>query len=81
MSRAMKQRLSVLGVLALGLAAASAGAVGTRSFELRKLEDFKGGDLQGVAVDSSGQVRAGFNLGQVPISEASSVWSAIPMTK
>lgn len=73
----MKQRLSVLGVLALGLAAASAGAVGTRSFELRKLEDFKGGDLQGVAVDSSGQVRAGFNLGQVPISEASSVWSAI----
>lgn len=74
----MKERLSrIATLLALGLVATTASAVGTRTFELRKLEDFKGGDLQGVAVDSMGQVRAGFNLGQVPIAEATSVWSAL----
>src|SRR5262249_9501005 len=51
-------------------------AVGTRSFELKSLEDFKGGDLTGVSVDSNGNVRAGLNLGSIPIPDASSVWSA-----
>ena len=40
------------------LVAASAGAVGTRTFEFRKGDDFKGGDMKGVAVDSAGRVRA-----------------------
>src|SRR5882724_724359 len=67
---------SALG-LAFALAAGSASAVGTRTFELRKGDDFKGGDLKGVAVDSSGQVHAGFNLGNVPAADATSIWSAL----
>lgn len=63
--------------LALGLHAPPALAVGTRTFELRKGEDFKGGDLQGVAVDSSGEVRAGFNLGQIPATDATTIWAAL----
>ena len=58
------------------LAAGPAAAVGTRSFLLTSLDDFKGGDLTGVSVDSSGNVRAGLNLGSLPIPEASSVWSS-----
>lgn len=69
----------IVAGLLLGIFAADARAVGTRTFELRKLEDFKGGDLQGVAVDSAGDVRAGFNLGSAPITDASSVWSALAL--
>jgi hypothetical protein len=72
--RVLSSLLNVWAVLSL---ASSAAAVGTRTFELRKGDDFKGGDLQGVAVDSSGEVRAGFNLGQVPLADATSVWSAL----
>ena len=54
-----------------------ASAVGTRTFDLRKGDDFKGGDLKGVAVDSSGQVRAGFNLGSMPVTDATAIWSAL----
>ena len=61
-------------VLALSL---DAHAVGTRRFVLREGSDFEGGDLQGVAVDSTGQVRAGFNLGSTELSEAKTVWSAL----
>jgi hypothetical protein len=69
--------ISASAALALGLGAVTAAAVGTRTFELHKGDDFKGGDLKGVAVDSSGQVHAGFNLGQVPVTDASSIWSAL----
>ena len=55
----------------------SAFAVGTRTFELQKGEDFKGGDLKGVAIDSSGKVRAGFTLGQTPATDASSIWATL----
>src|SRR6187431_2556860 len=65
--------LAVIGV------AASAVAVGTRRFVLDKAADFKGGDLKGVAVDSSGHVRAGLNLGSLPISQGSAIWSALPL--
>ena len=51
--------------------------MGTRSFQLSSLDDFKGGDLTGVSVDSNGNVRAGLNLGSLPIPEASSVWSSV----
>jgi hypothetical protein len=65
-----------LSVAAVWISAAPAGAVGTRSFELKSLEDFKGGDLTGVSVDANGNVRAGLNLGSIPIPDASSVWSS-----
>jgi hypothetical protein len=60
-------------------AAAQASAVGTRRFSFEKSADFKGGDLKGVAIDSAGHVRAGFNLGAVPVSQASSIWSALTL--
>ena len=65
--------------LALLLSSFESGAVGTRRFELFKGEDFEGGDLAGVAVDSTGKVRAGFNLGAIPVSEGTAIWSALPM--
>ena len=61
------------------LAAAQASAVGTRRFSFEKAADFKGGDLKGVAVDSAGHVRAGFNLGAVPVSQGTSIWSTLPL--
>jgi hypothetical protein len=64
--------------LAVVLGAGDATAVGTRRFVLDKGDDFKGGDLKGVAVDSTGRVRAGFNLGTVAISDATTVWSVLP---
>ncbi|HVU04843.1 MAG TPA: hypothetical protein VHE30_23995 [Polyangiaceae bacterium] len=70
-------RRPLLTVLAASAIAAPALAVGTRTFELQKGDDFKGGDLKGVAVDSSGEVRAGFNLGDVPATDASTIWSAL----
>ncbi|HYQ30607.1 MAG TPA: hypothetical protein VER04_25425 [Polyangiaceae bacterium] len=70
-------RYSLLG--ALLLAAAQASAVGTRRFTLSKASDFKGGDLKGVAVDAAGHVRAGFNLGSVPVSQGSAIWAALPL--
>ena len=45
---------------------------------LDKEADFKGGDLKGVAVDSGGRVRAGFNLGALPAAQVQSIWSALP---
>jgi hypothetical protein len=64
--------------LVVVLGAGDATAVGTRRFVLDKGDDFKGGDLKGVAVDTTGRVRAGFNLGSVPISDATTVWSLLP---
>lgn len=79
-----KNRISkrlILSGLALGLCLSSldASAVGTRRIGLRSADDFKGGDLQGVSVDATGTVRAGFNLGKVEVGEASSVWSALSL--
>ena len=62
----------------LGLAAsAPAQAVGTRRWVLERAEDFKGGDLKGVAIDSSGKVRAGFDLGRLPVENTPVIWSAL----
>src|SRR5215813_8491429 len=57
--------------------APAALAVGTRTFELNTLDDLSGGDLKGTTVDSLGRVRAGFDLGSLPIGEATSIWSAL----
>ena len=59
--------------------AAQAGAVGTRRFVLENADDFKGGDLKGVAVDSMGKLRPGLNLGSLPISEGTAIWSALAL--
>jgi hypothetical protein len=64
--------------LAVVLGAGDATAVGTRRFVLDTGDDFKGGDLKGVAVDSTGRVRAGFNLGSIAVSEATTIWSLLP---
>jgi hypothetical protein len=61
------------------LVAAQAAAVGTRRFVLDEASEFKGGDLKGVALDSAGHVRAGLSLGAVPATQATTVWSALPM--
>jgi hypothetical protein len=66
-----------LACLALLLASGTSRAVGTQRLELNQGDDLKGGDLQGVAIDTSGKVRAGFNLGNVPVSGADSIWSAL----
>lgn len=65
----------VLGTVAL--LDAPVGAVGTRSFQLTGLDDFKGGDLTGVSIDGHGSVRAGLNLGSIAVPDASSVWSSV----
>src|SRR5258707_9031614 len=64
--------LSVLLVLAPG-----ARAVGTRAFQLDTLDELSGGDLKGTTVDSLGRVRAGLDLGSLPLGEATSIWSAL----
>ena len=61
------------------LVASNAAAVGTRTFDLDTLEEFSGGDLKGVAVSSDGGVRAGFSVGNVPLSDASSSFSALAL--
>jgi hypothetical protein len=73
-------RSLLLGSLILSLLAISepSQAVGTRRFELQKGKDFQGGDLKGVAIDSAGRVHAGLNLGALPLTDAQSVWAALP---
>jgi hypothetical protein len=57
--------------------APAARAVGTRTFELDTLDDLSGGDLKGTTVDSLGHVRAGFELGSLPVGDANSIWSVL----
>lgn len=59
------------------LTASPAHAVGTRTFQLDSLDDFKGGDFTGTSVDSNGNLRAGLALGVIPIADAQSVWSNV----
>lgn len=78
----MRLRPPVVG-LALAavasLAASSASAVGTRTFDLDTLDEFSGGDLKGVAVSSDGGVRAGFNVGNVPLTDATSSFALLQL--
>lgn len=59
------------GVVAFAIAL-PAGAVGTRTFDLDTLDEFSGGDLEGVSVGSDGVVRAGFKLGDVHVAQSGS---------
>jgi hypothetical protein len=72
-----RRALAALLLAASSLVALPGGAVGTRSFHLASIDDFKGGDLTGVSVDATGTLRAGYNLGSHPISDASSAASAL----
>src|SRR6185295_7292320 len=72
--RPLSATLALATLLAL---APSALAVGTRTFELNTLDELSGGDLKGTTVDSLGRVRAGFDLGALPLGEATSIWSAL----
>ncbi len=62
--------------LAAAFASAPAAAVGTRTFHLSSIEDFKGGDLTGVSIDATGTLFAGLHLGSTPITDATAVWSS-----
>lgn len=82
MTPLFSRKLSRLGIGVVILAAAllptsMASAVGTRTFQLEKIDDLKGGDLTGVSVDSNGTVRAGFTLGTTAITDVTSVWSSV----
>ncbi|MEI7893528.1 MAG: hypothetical protein WCI05_10565 [Myxococcales bacterium] len=56
-----------------------AAAVGTRTFTLDTLERLSGGELKGVSVGADGVVRAGWTLGNVPLPDASAVFSALAL--
>lgn len=71
------QLLPLFTVVAATLVPAPAAAVGTRRFILQNGDDYKGGDLKGVAVDSAGRVRAGLNLGTIPVAQGSIIWSIL----
>jgi hypothetical protein len=77
----LRSKTAVAALLALAAAVVPSGAsaVGTRTFDLEKLADLEGGDLTGVSADSRGNLRAGFNVGKLPIAGADTAWSALPM--
>lgn len=74
--RSRRYRGWAVGLVALLVAPVAAG-VGTRRFVLEQASDFKGGDLKGVAVDSSGLVRAGLDLNHVTVDQVPVIWSAL----
>ena len=65
-------------IVTVGLAT-QAHAVGTRSFKLSDDKSFDGGDLAGVAIASDGTVRAGLQLANAPIDDATSVWASVTL--
>src|SRR5690606_7505001 len=76
----MKLHTGLLLIAALGVSGAwtrPAEAVGTRYFVLDSGKDFEGGELSGVAVDSTGKLRAGLNLGSIAVSDAATVWASL----
>lgn len=78
-----RPRPAALAVVALAgalvFAHRPAEAVGTRSFDLDSQDEFSGGDLRGVSVDSMGRVRAGWNMTDLSLAGASSVWAALTL--
>ncbi|MBK8255347.1 MAG: hypothetical protein IPK82_22150 [Polyangiaceae bacterium] len=65
---------------ASALLATPASAVGTRTFQIDSLDDFKGGDFTGASVDSNGNLRAGLALGATPLKDAQGVWSSVTLS-
>lgn len=54
-----------------------AEAVGTRRVAIRTADTFAKGELSGVAVDATGKLRAGYDLAEVPVSDATTVWATL----
>lgn len=81
MKRFVKLAWVLSGVFAYGVFTSPSYGVGTRHVALRTAEDLAEGDLQGVAVDSAGRVRAGLSLGKVEIADATTVWSVLTLGK
>lgn len=78
----IRRRTSTLFVSALSLSAVCfwsdiSSAVGTRHFVIETAKDFKAGELEGVAVDSQGFLKAGWDLGAVEVSGADNIWAAM----
>lgn len=65
------------GALCLSLWSSDSSAVGTRHFVIESEKDFNAGELEGVAVDSEGFLRAGWELGAIEVAGADNVWAAI----
>ena len=70
---------AALGLGGLTSLPGTAGAVGTRTFDLDALDELTGGDLTQVAIDSHGQIRAGWNLGKVAVIEGQTSWSSVEL--
>lgn len=74
-----KALFTLLTTMATVGLASQAQAVGTRSFKLMDDKSFDGGDLAGVAIASDGTVRAGLQLANAPIDDATSVWASVTL--
>ena len=59
--------------------ASTAGAVGTRTFDLDTMDKLTGGDLTGVSIGSDGTVRAGWSLGAIPVPDATTTFCALTL--
>ena len=51
--------------------------MGTRHFVIETEKDFKSGEFEGVAVDSQGFLRAGWDLGSLEVLGADNIWAAM----
>lgn len=79
MKRFVKVALVISAIVAHGAFTSHSYAVGTRHVALRTADELSEGDLQGVAVDSAGRVRAGLSLGNVELTDATTVWSTLAL--
>lgn len=57
--------------------ASTSHAVGTRHFVIETGSDFEKGEFEGVAVDSTGYLRTGFDLGSIELSDAETLWASL----
>lgn len=73
----IKLTVRVLGVCAVMSSALQAEAVGTRRIAIRSADAFSEGELEGVSVDSAGILRPGYDLADIPLKEATTVWSTL----
>lgn len=74
------KRASVVSLVAVSpLIASEAEAVGTRRVAIRTAEAFSAGELSGVAVDATGKLRAGYDLAEVPVADATTVWATLDL--
>lgn len=80
LSRPLLPRFSQVALVftSLALWSTDGAAVGTRHFVIESGSEFEKGELTGVAVDSAGVLRSGWDLGSIEVADAQSVWSVLP---